>query len=91
MPHTPMKASELISILSQDPEKPVVLAGYEDGFIDVKEVRPIKLILNANTSWCYGPHEESENGDVDAILIGPTLARYGNHPKLMSEMDDHPS
>lgn len=66
-----MKVKELIKALKkQDPEKMVVIQGYEGGVDEVRGVEPIKIKLNANTAWYYGKHQPDEKrGDCDAIHI----------------------
>lgn len=66
-----MKVSKLIKLLKREnPDKLVVIPGYEVGYSDVKCINKIKLSLNVNDEWCYGDHEQDdENGDTDAILI----------------------
>jgi len=65
-----MKISELIAELQRhDPEKMVVMPGYEGGFNEVKAVKTVQLKLNVNTRWFLGKHEENANGDTAAILI----------------------
>jgi len=51
---------ELIEILKTfDPEKRVVLDGYEGGLCDIKKhlIDNVEVALNRNTNWYYGPHE----------------------------------
>ena len=65
-----MTKAELIEALSEYPDDTmVVVSGYEGGRKDVTEVDQIKLKLNANVAWYYGPHEEEEDGDTDAIYL----------------------
>lgn len=65
-----MKVKELIEKLQQcDPEKMVVQQGYEGGHGEVTRVREIRLKLNVNTAWYYGPHEEDKDGECEAINI----------------------
>jgi hypothetical protein len=69
-----MKVKELIDELKKmDPEKFIVRAGYEGGYLDVSEIHEIRLKLNVNNKWYYGTHEESidcEPADITAICIG---------------------
>ena len=65
-----MTKAELIEMMSEYPnETMVVVSGYEGGKKDVTEVDQIKLKLNVNDSWYYGPHEEEEDGDTVAIYL----------------------
>ena len=65
-----MTKAELIEMMSEYPEDTmVVIQGYEGGLEDITEVEKIKLKLNYNTSWYYGPHKADNNGDTDAIYL----------------------
>jgi len=67
-----MKVKELIEELQKcDPEKMVVVAGYEGGHDEIGGVEEIRLKLNVNSeTWYYGDHEQDENGECHAISIG---------------------
>ena len=66
-----MKVKELIEELQKhDPEKTVVQQGYEGGYGEVSSVTEIRLKLNVNSAWYYGPHEQDEDGECEAISIG---------------------
>ena len=66
-----MKVKELIERLQAlDPEKMVVVAGYEGGYDEIEEVTETRLKLNENTTWYYGKHEQHDNGECHAIKIG---------------------
>ena len=65
-----MTKAELIVALREYPDDTmVVVSGYEGGRKDVTEVDQIKLKLNVNDSWYFGPHEEEDDGDTDAIYL----------------------
>ena len=65
-----MKVKELIEELQKcDPEKMVVVAGYEGGHDETGSVEEIRLKLNVNTERYYGDHEQDENGECHAIFI----------------------
>ena len=65
-----MTKAELIDALSEYPDDTmVVISGYEGGRKEVAEVCQIKLQLNVNVSRYYGPHEEGDDGDTDAIYL----------------------
>lgn len=55
-----MTVAELIETLNaiDDKSQRVVIKGYEGGYQDVTEVEHITLVLNVNTAWYYGEHEE---------------------------------
>ncbi len=54
-----MTIKELIETLSKfDPDTPVVIRGYEDGYNDVSIVRPKTMQLNVNEKHhYYGAHD----------------------------------
>ncbi len=52
-----MTVHELITALSQfDPNTPVVVRGYEGGYNDIHQVKPLSIQLNVNTTCYYGAH-----------------------------------
>lgn len=54
-----MKVKDLIEELSQySPDMEVVTSGYEGGCKNISSVRKTQIILNVNSEWWYGPHEE---------------------------------
>lgn len=66
-----MTAKELINLLQeQPPEIKVVVRGYEDGYNDIQQLKPMKLRREINTKWYYGEYfnEDSENS-IDAIEL----------------------
>lgn len=66
-----MTVEQLIEELKKHgPNKIVVVAGYEGGHDEVDSVSEIRLILNANTEWWYGKHEQDDAGECHAISIG---------------------
>ena len=65
-----MKVKELIETLQQlDPEKMVVIAGYEGGHNEISSVEAIRLNLNVNQGEVYGKHEQAKDGECHAICI----------------------
>lgn len=71
-----MTTSELIEKLKQfSPDTLVVIAGYENNFNDVLNIKEVKLKLNVSEHWYEGAHEESGSDDsVSAIaLVGENL------------------
>ena len=65
-----MKVKELIEELQKhDPERMVVVAGYEGGYDEISGAGEIRLKLNAHTEWYYGNHEENDKGECLGILI----------------------
>lgn len=68
-----MNIQELITELQKlDPEKMVVIDGYEGGYNEVGEASPIRLNLRENEGMHYcGLHEESDTGECHAIRLHP--------------------
>lgn len=67
-----MTIKELIQQLQQhDPNTRVVVNGYEEGLCDIEDLEEVKIKLNVNTEWYYGPHEETDKASqgLDALLI----------------------
>lgn len=56
-----MTKKELIEMLSPYPDDILVCVnGYEGGYNEVSNLEETKLVLNVNTAWFYGKHEELE-------------------------------
>jgi hypothetical protein len=66
-----MNAKKLIELLQNlPPEQKVVIRGYEDGFNDIKELRGVRLVHQANSPWYYGEYMLSnEPGAIEAIEL----------------------
>lgn len=66
-----MKVKDLIeALLELDPEKMVVVSGYEGGYQEISDIENISLVLNRYTEWYYGPHESvNKDGDCEAFVI----------------------
>jgi hypothetical protein len=65
-----MTKAELIEMMFDYPDDTmVVIPGYEGGLSDVTHVEDVKLKLNINSAWYYGPHEDDKDGDTDAIYL----------------------
>lgn len=65
-----MTVQELIEILKQqDPDKRVIINGYEGGFHDVKGLKPLPIILNDWSYWSYGPHEQADDEHATEIAL----------------------
>ena len=67
-----MTVQTLIDALQKlDPDKMVVVAGYEGGYDEADDVLDVRLKSNANANcWYYGDHEADINGDCEAVYIG---------------------
>ena len=73
-----MTIKELIQQLQQhDPNTRVVVNGYEGGLCDIKNLEKVKIELNVNTEWYYGPHEETydTNQGLGALLMNRLVNR----------------
>ena len=67
-----MTVKELIELLSkEDPNKLVLVTGYEGGFDPLKEVLQIKVKPEQDVSWWDGEYTNYplEECDIDAILL----------------------
>lgn len=65
-----MTVKQLKLALERFPEETLVLVhGYEGGFSDIQSVEPVKVKLNCNEEEWYGPHENVQGSDTDAILL----------------------
>lgn len=68
-----MTVKEFIAYLQTlDQDKRLVIGGYEAGVDDVEGVNVTRILLNRNTQWYYGKHEEVyfEDGyDEEAYVI----------------------
>lgn len=57
-----MKVKELIEILQKlDPERIVLVKGYEAGYNDIDSVEPITVIDDYYVEWYYGKYENVEH------------------------------
>ena len=67
-----MTVQTLIDKLQKlDPDKMVVVAGYEGLYDEADDVLDVRLKSTANTTcWYYGNHEADINGDCEAVYIG---------------------
>ena len=52
-----------------DPEKIVVIRGYEGGYNEVEEISEVQLRPDVKPWRSYGSHKEDKNGDIFAIKI----------------------
>lgn len=66
-----MKVKNLIEeLLKLDPEKMVVVSGYEGGYKEITDIENVSLKLNRYDQWYYGPHERvDKDGDCEAIIV----------------------
>lgn len=69
-----MTVQELIEALQTlDPGQRVVVAGYEDGFNDISEIKTCTLRLNVYQEWYYGSHADAEKNSVGENLPNAEL------------------
>lgn len=66
-----MTAKELIILLIElPPEIKIVVRGYEDGYNDIQQLKPVKLKHNINAEWYYGEYFKDDSASsVDAIEL----------------------
>ena len=67
-----MTVKELIDYLSkEDPNKLVLVSGYEQGYDKLEQVRQIKVKHEPTEHWWAGEYEDYplDECDIDAILL----------------------
>lgn len=66
-----MLVSELIEQLQKlDPEKRILVEGYEDGFDDPREIIKVKVRSRVENKYYYGDYEDiSESEEADRSLV----------------------
>lgn len=67
-----MTVKELIELLSkEDPDKLVLVSGYESGYEPLKKVYQIKVKHEPTDSWWAGEYEDYpvEECNIEAILL----------------------
>lgn len=66
-----MTAKELILHLQVlPPETKIVVRGYEDGYNDIQNLRPVKIKYHPDAAWYYGEYADSKDtGTIDAIEL----------------------
>lgn len=64
-----MTAFELIDFLKRlKPETKIVVRGYEDGYNDILQIKPVKIKQKVDSHWYDGEYDESDEEDViDAV------------------------
>lgn len=72
-----MTVKELIAKLQALPNQDqlVTVNGYEGGYTDVDEIETIRLRLNVNTSWYYGPHESMWTDEDGEHVLAYNISR----------------
>lgn len=65
-----MTIKELKEKLNSYPDNLRVLVdGYESGFSEISEIKKIKVKLNVHTESYYSPHEDTEDADMNVVVI----------------------
>lgn len=66
-----MTAKELIHLLQElPPETKIVVRGYEDGYNDIHQLKPVKLRKDMNAKWYYGEYfENNKEHSIAAIEL----------------------
>jgi hypothetical protein len=66
-----MTVKELINRLQQIPnqEMKVVVNGYEGGFDDIKESKPIIVYEKIDHKWWDGKYEQSSSGQGGSVML----------------------
>jgi hypothetical protein len=64
-----MTAQELIIELQKMPSNTkVVIRGYENGYNDILNLKPVKIKLNTNTNWYDGEYDFSSDNDAQEAI-----------------------
>ncbi len=72
-----MTAKELIILLQElPPEIKVVIRGYEEGYNDIQQLKPLKLRKMIDAKWYYGEYTKTDTAySIDAVDL------YGENKK----------
>ena len=72
-----MTAKELIIQLQKlSPEIKIVVRGYEEGYNDIQQLKPVKLKEELNAKWYYGEYSKDDSPhSIEAIEL------YGENNK----------
>ncbi len=72
-----MTATELINLLQElPPEIKIVVRGYEEGYNDIQQLKPVKLKRELDAEWYYGEYfKDDSESSIDAIEL------YGENKK----------
>jgi hypothetical protein len=63
------------------PDTKVVVRGYEEGYNDILQLNPVRIIRNIDAFWWYGEYEDSNDTEaIDAIEL------YGENRKPKDDM-----
>ena len=66
-----MTAEVLINLLRElPPEIKIVVRGYEEGYNDISQLKPIKLRHDADSKWYYGEYfKGNSDSATDAVEL----------------------
>ena len=72
-----MTVAELIEKLNElDPALEVYVKGYEGGYDDVEQIKPITVCKNYHIDWYYGKHEDIAQTNMSpADLLAYQIAK----------------
>lgn len=77
-----MKVKELIAALQKhDPERQVIIRGYEGGYNDVSKLLEIDIVPNPDRAWYVGEYEKAEYVKESAVEPAPAIDLYGENTK----------
>ncbi len=64
-----MTAQELIIELQKIPSNTkIVVRGYENGYNDILNLKPVKIKLNTSTNWYDGEYDTSSDNDAQEAI-----------------------
>lgn len=64
-----MTSQDLIQHLQTIPSNTkIVVRGYENGYNDIIELKPIKIEININANWYDGEYELSVDDDAQSAI-----------------------
>jgi hypothetical protein len=64
-----MTAQDLIQHLKKIPSNTkIVIRGYENGYKDILNLKPVKIKLNTNTNWYDGEYDFSSDNDAKEAI-----------------------
>lgn len=85
-----MTVQELIEALSQFPsDMPVVVRGYESGYNDIQNVKPLSMQLSINKTWYYGAHGSNDEHPEPLPEVPMTSVVYLHSYNHIAEEDWH--
>lgn len=66
-----MTAKEFINLLHELPHQiKIGVRGYEEGYNDIQQLKPVKLRHDMNAKWYYGEYfEDNSEHSIDAFEL----------------------